>query len=188
MNMATLMLKLGDGTHRAVLAPRGTFAHRAEEDAMSKQTKTQKANAAVAKSAKAKKAGRTMTDAQLKRAVAADQNAAAKKRLAKMKGLVLDTATHSILTGEPKARPKKEGGKLSGLDAAAQVLAEAKKPMGAKEMVETMLAKGLWKTDGKTPEATIYAAIIREIATKGSVARFVKTGRGEFAINTPAKA
>jgi hypothetical protein len=56
--------------------------------------------------------------------------------------------------------------------------------MGAKAMVETMLAKGLWKTDGKTPEATIYSAIIREIATKKEASRFVKTGRGEFAFNT----
>ena len=70
----------------------------------------------------------------------------------------------------------------SGLDAAAQILAEAGKPMGCKEMVEQMLAKGLWKTGGKTPAATIYAAIIREVATKGSAARFKKVDRGQFEI------
>ena len=68
----------------------------------------------------------------------------------------------------------------SGLDAAAQVLADAKEPLGAKEMVERMLAKGLWRTSGKTPAATIYAAIIREIATKGADARFRKVERGKF--------
>jgi len=77
--------------------------------------------------------------------------------------------------------PKKARAKMSGLDAAAHVLAEAKRPMSAKAMVEAMLSKGLWTTGGKTPAATIYAAIIREIATKGSESRFVKTGRGEFA-------
>ena len=43
-----------------------------------------------------------------------------------------------------------------------------------------MLAKGLWKTSGKTPAATIYAAIIREIAAKGSESRFRKVERGKF--------
>ena len=81
-------------------------------------------------------------------------------------------------TGGPaKVRDKK---RPSGLDAAAQVLAEAGEPLDTKTMVERMLAKGLWKTDGKTPAATIYAAIIREIATKGSEARFRKTERGKF--------
>ena len=68
----------------------------------------------------------------------------------------------------------------SGLDAAAKVLAEAKEPLGAKEMVERMLAKGLWQTAGRTPSATIYAAIIREIAARGSDARFRKVERGKF--------
>ncbi len=72
---------------------------------------------------------------------------------------------------------------MSGLDAAAKVLADAKEPMNAKTMVETMLAKGYWETGGKTPQATIYAAIIREIAAKGAKARFKKTDRGLFTTN-----
>jgi len=43
-----------------------------------------------------------------------------------------------------------------------------------------MLAKGLWHTNGKTPAATIYAAIIREIASKGNASRFRKVARGKF--------
>jgi len=35
--------------------------------------------------------------------------------------------------------------------------------------------------NGKTPHATLYSAIIREIATKGKEARFVKKDRGMFA-------
>jgi len=70
--------------------------------------------------------------------------------------------------------------RASGLDAAAQVLAEAGEPLNTKTMVERMLAKGLWQTNGKTPAATIYAAILREINTKGSDARFRKVARGQF--------
>ncbi len=91
-------------------------------------------------------------------------------------------------TGKTKAPAKRRTGqrdakgakRTSGLDAAAQVLAKAKEPLGAKEMVERMLAKGLWRTGGKTPSATIYSAIIREIATKGADARFRKAARGKF--------
>ena len=46
-----------------------------------------------------------------------------------------------------------------------------------------MLDKGLWTTGGKTPHATIYAAILREIQTKGGEARFKKTDRGLFTSN-----
>ena len=80
-----------------------------------------------------------------------------------------------------KAKAPKEK-KVSAIDAAAQVLAGAKEPMNAKEMIEAMAAKGLWSSPGgKTPHATLYSAIIREIATKGKDARFKKTERGHFA-------
>jgi len=62
------------------------------------------------------------------------------------------------------------------------VLAEASEALNTKEMVERMLAKGLWKTNGKTPAATIYAAIVREISAKGDASRFVKIERGTFAL------
>jgi len=71
-----------------------------------------------------------------------------------------------------KAAKAKQPRKPGCLDAAVQVLADAKKPLQADEMVKRMLAKGLWKTKGKTPEATLYAAIIREISAKGKAARF----------------
>ena len=82
-------------------------------------------------------------------------------------------------TGE---RGPKVAKRPSGLDAAAKILAQAGKPMSCKAIGDQMLAKGLWKTKGKTPEATIYAAIIREIAAKGDKARFRKTGRGKFTL------
>ena len=71
---------------------------------------------------------------------------------------------------------------MSGLDAAAKVLEESGQPMTVKEMVEAAESKGYWKSPGgKTPHATVYSAIIREIAAKGSEARFRKTERGKFA-------
>jgi len=69
------------------------------------------------------------------------------------------------------------------LDIAAEMLARSKKPMGAKEIVERALDKGLWQTSGKTPSATLYAAMIREIAAKGKDARFKRVDRGLFTSN-----
>ena len=82
----------------------------------------------------------------------------------------------------PKPKRQRKDGKMSGLDAAAQVLAEAGEPLDTKAMVERMLENGLWSTSGKTPAATIYAAIIREIAKKGDASRFRKTDRGKFSV------
>ena len=84
-----------------------------------------------------------------------------------------------------KKAAKAEGGekKLGALDAAAKVLEEAGEPMSAKAMIEQMAAKGYWTSPGgKTPAATLYAAIIREIAAKGAESRFTKTERGRFAL------
>jgi len=88
---------------------------------------------------------------------------------------------------KPAAEPKPK--RVSAIDAAAQVLADAGKPMRAKELIEAMAARGLWTSpNGKTPEATLYAAMLREITTKGDVARFRKAERGLFAFNAAVKA
>ena len=61
-------------------------------------------------------------------------------------------------------------------------MAGAKEPMNAKELIEAMAAKALWTSPGgKTPHATLYSAIIREISAKGKDARFVRKERGKFA-------
>jgi hypothetical protein len=80
---------------------------------------------------------------------------------------------------------KKQADKsLSALDAAAKVLHDAKKPLTTKEMVDAMKAKKLWTSPGgKTPHATLYSAILREINAKGNEARFKKTERGKFTSN-----
>jgi len=85
---------------------------------------------------------------------------------------------------EKKAARAPTGGekKMSGLDAAAQVLGDHETPLSAGEIVNLADAKGYWHSDGKTPQATIYAAMIREIAAKGDGARFRKVERGRFAL------
>ena len=81
-----------------------------------------------------------------------------------------------------RAKPEPKPKRISGLDAAAKVLEEAGQPMTAREMVEAAEAKGYWKSPGgKTPHATLYSAILREITTKGQDARFRKIERGKFA-------
>jgi short subunit dehydrogenase-like uncharacterized protein len=73
--------------------------------------------------------------------------------------------------------------KMSALDAAARVLGETKAAMTSKELIDAMSAKGYWTSPGgKTPWATLYAAMLRELANKGSDARFKKTERGKFAL------
>ena len=81
----------------------------------------------------------------------------------------------------PKAEPKKAR-KMGALDAAAIVLADAGKPMRSKDLIAEMAKRGLWTSPGgKTPEATLYAAVLREIVAKGTAARFARAGKGEFA-------
>jgi hypothetical protein len=82
-----------------------------------------------------------------------------------------------------KAKPAPDDrGKLSVLDAAAQVLTGATGPMTAPELIQAMADRKLWASpNGKTPAATLSAAIGREIKVKGNAARFQKVGRGQFA-------
>ena len=75
------------------------------------------------------------------------------------------------------AKPKR----VSALDAAAQVLQKSGQAMRAQEMIAAMSEAGLWSSpSGKTPHATLYAAILREINAKGKDARFRKVERGKF--------
>jgi HB1, ASXL, restriction endonuclease HTH domain len=90
-------------------------------------------------------------------------------------------------TAKPAAKAKTPPkapttGKLSQIAAAERVLAEAGEPMTCKAMVEAMSAKGYWSSPGgKTPEATLYASILRDLK-KGKEARFTKVDRGLFSL------
>ncbi len=100
------------------------------------------------------------------------------------KGTKAPTSTKAKAAKAPKeAKPKR----VSALDAAAQVLAKSEVPMRAKELIAAMEKQGLWSSPGgKTPHATLYAAMIREIAALGDKARFKKHERGVFVATTHA--
>ena len=88
---------------------------------------------------------------------------------------------------KPKSDATTTEGKssLSQLDSAAKVLGEAAEPMTTKEMVDAMTNKGYWTSPGgKTPHATLYSAILRELQSKGDTGRFIKTDRGHFKLRT----
>jgi hypothetical protein len=81
------------------------------------------------------------------------------------------------------AKPEATVSKLSALAAAAKVLGETKKALSAQEMIDAMKARGYWTSPkGKTPSATLYAALTREIKTKGNQARFQKASSGHFTL------
>ena len=92
------------------------------------------------------------------------------------------TATSAKATKPAKSKKEPKAKKVGALEAAVKVLAASKEPLNCKAMIEAMAKRGLWTSPGgKTPHATLYSAIIREIALKGRESRFVKKDRGQFA-------
>ena len=102
-----------------------------------------------------------------------------------------DTGERGAKGGQSEAKTRKqtvrEDGTMSGIDAAAKILVDAGGALSCKAMVEEAIEKGYWKPGGKTPAATMYAAILREIQKKGDASRFVKTERGKFALKDPTQ-
>ena len=102
-------------------------------------------------------------------------------------------ATKPTSKNAKNAKPKKKLGepigvkrvekKLSALDAAARVLAETKKVLSCSELIEAMASKGYWTSPGgKTPQATLCAALQREIVVKKDQSRFKKTAPGRYTL------
>jgi len=95
-----------------------------------------------------------------------------------------DSASEPTTAAKTKRAPKEaKAKKLSALDAAARVLAESGQAMTTAALIQAMAAKGYWTSPGgKTPSATLYSGILRELKTKGKDARFQKTERGKFTL------
>ena len=118
-----------------------------------------------------------------------------KKATSPKKSTPKTTASKKTATKKAKAEPATKAAtksakpkRVSAIDAAAQVLKKTGKPMRAQELIAAMAEQKLWTSPGgKTPHATLYAAIIREITTKGAAARFTKVERGQFEFNAKAK-
>jgi hypothetical protein len=101
--------------------------------------------------------------------------------MAKTKTAKKPAATKTTGAKKAAAKTKAAPKKTSALDAAAKLLASSKEPMTTKEIIDALAAKNIWKSPGgKTPDRTLYSAILREIGTKGKDARFKKTERGKF--------
>jgi hypothetical protein len=95
-------------------------------------------------------------------------------------------APRSGVTKTAPSRGAAKEKKTNALSAAARVLQETGQALSCPELITQMAAKGYWTSpQGKTPAATLYAALTREIKLKGEAARFVKTGPGTFAFRTP---
>ncbi|RMH31057.1 MAG: hypothetical protein D6692_00850 [Planctomycetota bacterium] len=111
------------------------------------------------------------------------------KKATKIPAKPADAARANTAAQTPRRKPPKAP-TPSCLDSAAAVLKDAPdEGLSVKEMVALMAAKGLWTSPaGKTPEATVYAGIIREIGRKGKLARFRKVSRGRFALAAPTSA
>lgn len=93
-----------------------------------------------------------------------------------------ETVLMAVVPEPAPVTPKVSNSKLSALDAAAKVLSEAGEPMNCQQLIEAMASKDYWtRPKGKTPAATLYAAILRELKVKPAEARFVKVERGKFA-------
>ncbi len=111
----------------------------------------------------------------------------AAKSAAKARGATKTKAATKVTTKKSKstkATGEKKPKRVSALDAAAQVLAKAGKPMRAQELIAAMAEQELWSSPaGKTPHATLYAAMMREARDKGTASRFKKVDRGQFAFN-----
>ncbi len=121
-----------------------------------------------------------------KRSPAKAKTAAPKKAAAKKAPSRSPVKKELTAASKPKATIAKAAGqkpaRLSALDAAAHVLAEAKAPLSCRQLIQIMAEKGLWKSPaGASPDRTVYSAMLREIATKGDQSRFVRVERGRFA-------
>jgi hypothetical protein len=127
---------------------------------------------------------RIKSPARLRSAVGSHRSPTSAKKKEPDNKAKVKTEANTAQTGQPRAKKSKGEKKVSGLDAAAKVLQESGKEMNVKEILDAILTKGYWKSpEGKTPRATIYSSIIREIAAKGKESRFRKTERGKFVVN-----
>lgn len=68
--------------------------------------------------------------------------------------------------------------KMSITDAAFVVLQKSATPLTSEEITVRVLQAGLWTTTGKTPAATMSAALYSDIKKHGENSRFVKSGKG----------
>ena len=67
-------------------------------------------------------------------------------------------------------------------DAAIQILKKAGKALHAKDITKRIIEAGLWKSDGKTPEATVSSRLYSDIKKRGGLSTFVKVAPQTFSL------
>ena len=79
---------------------------------------------------------------------------------------------------------------LSQIEAAVEILKDCKeKCLSAGELVDRSAMQKLWvSSNGKTPAATLSAAIGRDISQAGAESRFCKPAPGRFALTKVGRA
>ena len=143
------------------------------------KTNTTSAKAAIPAKATSKAAKPTADKAKPAAAMPTDKAAVAKPVPAKN-----ETPKATAAKAEPAKAVGDAKPKLSLVKAAIAVLEASEEALNTKQMVEAAKAKGLWTPGvGKTPEQTLYSAIIREIKSKGENARFTLVAKGHFKLN-----
>lgn len=75
----------------------------------------------------------------------------------------------------------------TALEAAYEILKEAGEPLHYEVVTERMLERGLWRTRGKTPSATVNARLAVDIKELGSASRFQRVARGIFTLREPSQ-
>jgi restriction system protein len=73
-------------------------------------------------------------------------------------------------------------------DAIAEVLADEGGALHSSVITERLLARGLWRSEGKTPAATVAARLYTDIKKKGASSRFLQVGKNTFGLNPEASA
>jgi hypothetical protein len=94
----------------------------------------------------------------------------------------IKTGKTATVTKTERAATTRPDGTVSGLQAAYLVLKEAAEPLTIRQIMERIDEQGLANLSGKTPAATVSAAMQREISTKAGDSRFTKSGKGLFAV------
>ncbi|MBI5789650.1 MAG: restriction endonuclease [Candidatus Schekmanbacteria bacterium] len=72
---------------------------------------------------------------------------------------------------------------MNVLEAALKVLQEAGKPLHSQEITDCIIAGNLWQSSGKTPAATVEAAICVDMKKKADSSVFVRVASRTFGLN-----
>jgi restriction system protein len=71
---------------------------------------------------------------------------------------------------------------MSALRAVEQLLQNEGKPLHYREITRLIIERGLWRSDGKTPAATVNALLAVDIKRRGAQSRFRRVGKGIFGL------